>query len=62
MASSSPSVKQLGMLLHSCLNFNEHVQSKMFKCYKIIEVIKTYQYTYQEKRYLGFLSHLLDLT
>ena len=33
---SSPSVKQLGMLLDSRLNFNEHVQSKTNKCYKII--------------------------
>ena len=32
---SSP-VKHLGMLLDSHLNFNEHVQSKTNKCYKII--------------------------
>ena len=38
---SSPSVKHLGMLLDSRLNFNEHVQSKTNKCYKII--YKTYQ-------------------
>ena len=37
---SSPSVKHLGMLLDSCLNFNEHVQSKTNKCYKIIGLIK----------------------
>ena len=37
---SSPSVKQLGMLLDSRLNFNEHVQSKTNKCYKIIGLIK----------------------
>ena len=37
---SSPSVKDLGMLLDSRLNFNEHVQSKMNKCYKIIGLIK----------------------
>ena len=37
---SSPSVKHLDMLLDSCLNFVEHVQSKMNKCYKIIELIK----------------------
>ena len=35
---SSPSVKHLGMLLDS--RFNEHVQSKMNKCYKIIGLIK----------------------
>ena len=28
------------MLLDSRFNFNEHVQSKMNKCYKIIELIK----------------------
>ena len=37
---SSPSVKQLDMLLDSRLNFNEHVQSKTNKCYKIIGLIK----------------------
>ena len=37
---SSPSVKQLGMLLDSRLNFNEHVQSKTNKCYTIIGLIK----------------------
>ena len=37
---SSPSVKHLGMLLDSRLNFNKHVQSKMIKCYKIIGLIK----------------------
>ena len=39
---SSPSVKHLGMLLDSRLNFNEHVQSKMNKCYKIIGLIKKF--------------------
>ena len=37
---SSPSVKHLGMLLDSRLNFNEHVQSKTNKCYKIIGLVK----------------------
>ena len=37
---SSPSVKHLGMLLHSRLNFNEHGQSKINKWYKIIGLIK----------------------
>ena len=37
---SPPSVKHLGMLLDSRLNFNEHVQSKTNKCYKIIGLIK----------------------
>ena len=37
---SSPSVKHLGMLLDSRLNFNQHVQSKTNKCYKIIGLIK----------------------
>ena len=37
---SSPSVKHLGMLLDSRLNFNEHVQSKTNKCYKIKRLIK----------------------
>ena len=37
---SSPSVKHLGVLLDSRLNFNEHVQSKTNKCYKIIGLIK----------------------
>ena len=37
---SSPSVKRLGMLPDSGLNFNEHVQSKTNKCYKIIRLIK----------------------
>ena len=32
---SSPSVKHLGMLLDSRLNFNEYVQIKTSKCYKI---------------------------
>ena len=36
---SSPSVNHLGMLLDSHLNFNEHVQSKTNKCYKIIGLI-----------------------
>ena len=36
----SPSVKHLDMLLDSCLNFDEHVQSKTNKCYKIIGLIK----------------------
>ena len=39
---SSPSVKHLGMLLDSRLNFNEHVQSKMNKCYKTIGLIKKF--------------------
>ena len=38
----SPSVKHLGMLLDSRLNFNEHVQSKTNKCYKIIGLIKKF--------------------
>ena len=33
---SSHSVKHLGMLLDSRLNFNEHVQCKTNKCYKTI--------------------------
>ena len=37
---SSPSVKHLGMLLGSRLNFNEHVLSKTNKYYKIIGLIK----------------------
>ena len=37
---SSPSVKHLGILLDSCLNFYEHVKSKTNKCYKIIGLIK----------------------
>ena len=37
---SSPSVKHLGMLLDSRLNFNEYVQSKTNKCYKIIGLSK----------------------
>ena len=37
---SSPSVKHLGMLLDSRLKFNEHVQSKMNKCYKIVWLTK----------------------
>ena len=59
---SSPSVKHLGMLLDSRLNFNKHVQSKTNKCYKIMDLSKNYQYTYQEKHYFGFISHLSDLT
>ena len=39
---SSPSVKHLGMLLDSRLNFNEHVQNKTNKCYKIIGLIKNF--------------------
>ena len=39
---SSPSVKHLGMLLDSRLNFNEHVQSKTNKCYKIIGLTKKF--------------------
>ena len=39
---SSPSVKHLGMLLDSRLNFNEHVQNKTNKCYKIIGLIKKF--------------------
>ena len=35
---SSPSIKHLGMLLDSRLNFNERIQSKMNKCYN-----RTYQ-------------------
>ena len=37
---SCPSVKHLGMLFDSRLNFNEHVQSKTNKCYTIIGLIK----------------------
>ena len=37
---SSPSVKKLSMLPDSGLNFNEHVQSKMNRCYQIIGLIK----------------------
>ena len=37
---SSPSVKHLGMLLDSRLNFNMLEQSKTNKCYKIIGLIK----------------------
>ena len=37
---SSPSEKYFSMLLDSRLNFNEHVQSKMNKCYNIIGLIK----------------------
>ena len=37
---SSPYLKHLGMLLDSRLNFNEHVQSKMKNCYKVIGLIK----------------------
>ena len=37
---SSPSVKHLGILLDSRLNFNEHVKRKMNKWYKIIGLIK----------------------
>ena len=37
---SFPSVKHLAMLLHSRLNFNEHVQSKKNICYKMIGLIK----------------------
>ena len=36
----SPSLKHLGMLLNSCLKFNEHVQSKRNKCYQLIGIIK----------------------
>ena len=39
---SSPTVKHLGLLLDSHLNFNEHVQSKANKCYKIIGLIKKF--------------------
>ena len=58
---SSPSVKHLGMLLDSRLNSNEHLQSKTNKCYKIKGLSKNFQYTYQEKHYVGFISHLLNL-
>ena len=37
---SSSSVKDLGLLLDSRLNFNGHVQSKTKKCYKITGLIK----------------------
>ena len=37
---SSPSVKHLDMLLESRLNFNDHVESKTKKCYKITGLIK----------------------
>ena len=37
---SSPSVKKLSMLPDSGLNFNEHVQSKINRCYQIIGLIK----------------------
>ena len=39
---SSPSVKHLGLLLDNRLNFNEHVQTKANKCYKIIGLIKIF--------------------
>ena len=59
----SLSAKHLDMFLGSCLNFNEHVQRKTNKYYKITGLIKKlYQYTYQEKHYFGFTGNLLDLT
>ena len=39
---SCTSVKDLGMLFDSHLNFNEHVQSKTNKCYTIIGLIKKF--------------------
>ena len=56
---SSPSVKHLGMLLDSRLNFNEHVQSKTNKCYKIIGLTKNYQHTHQEKHCLRIYKSLV---
>ena len=34
------SQKHLGLLLDQQLNFNDHIQSKMTKCYKMIVIIK----------------------
>ena len=36
---SSPTVRHLGILLDSRLNFNEHVQSKTNKCYKTYQKV-----------------------
>ena len=59
---SSPSPKHLGMLLDSRLIFNELVQSKTNKCYKVIGLLKKLSIHLPKKHYLGFISHLLDLT
>ena len=59
---SSPSVKHLAMLLDSRLNFNEHVQIKTNKGYKIIGLIKEFSIHLPGEAYLGFISHLLDQT
>ena len=34
------SQKHLGLVLDQQLNFNDHIQSKMTKCYKMIGIIK----------------------
>ena len=63
-AASSPSVKHLVILLDSRLNFNEHVQSKTNKCYKIIRLIKKFS-IYQPREallriYKSFVRPNLD--
>ena len=58
---SSPSVKHLGMLLDSHLNFNKHVQSKMNKCYKILGLIKKLSIP-QPREALLWIFKSLDLT
>ena len=38
--STCTSQKHLGLLLDGRLNFNEHIQSKLSKCYKMIGILK----------------------
>ena len=55
-----PSVKQSGMLLDSCLNFNEHVHSKMNKNYKTIGLIKKLSIHLPRGIYESFVRPNLD--
>ena len=55
-----PSVKQSGMLLDSCLNFNEHVHSKMNKNYKTIGFIKKLSIHLPRGIYESFVRPNLD--
>ena len=52
--------KRRGLLLNECINFSEHIQSKMSKCYKIIGLIKKLSSDLSRDAFLRFISHLLD--
>ena len=58
------SQKHLGLILHFKLNFNEHIESKITKCNKIIGLMKKFSLTLSRKSlltiYKSFVRPNLD--